>query len=80
MVNSLGMSRGGSAGRGGNRLAKFAPGKLVKPFMGRALDAVTEPIRFRTTKGSLAHGYEAVVLADICDGVLLAEEAGVLQP
>lgn len=29
-------------------------------------DLIIEPIKFRTTSGNLAYGYEATILADIC--------------
>ena len=37
------------------------------------------PIRFRTPQRGLAYGYEATVLADLCEAVLSARGAGVLQ-
>lgn len=36
-------------------------------------------MRFRTPKGAIAYGYEATVLADICEAILAARKAGVLQ-
>lgn len=79
MVSALGMSRGSSSNSGGDRLAKFATGKIIKPFMENSLQRVTEPIKFRTRSGNLAYGYEATVLADICEAVLKAREEGLLQ-
>src|ERR1019366_5267357 len=78
MVNALGMSRGSSGSTGGDRLAKFTAGDRLKPYVSKELIAVTEnPIRFRTPTNQLAYGYEATVLADICEAVLAARKAEV---
>lgn len=80
MVQALGMSRGSSGGSGGDRLAKFVAGQRLEPFVGDALRNVTaDPIKFKTPKGAVAYGYEATVLADICEAVLAARDSGVLQ-
>lgn len=80
MIRALGMSRGSSAGSSGDRLAKFTLGKSLKPYVSNDLIAVTqEPIKFKAPNGSIAYGYEAIVLADICDAVLAAREGGDLQ-
>ena len=79
MVDALDMSRGSSSTSGGDRLAKFATGKAIKPFLEHKLSAVTEPIKFRTPTGQLAYGYDATILADICEAVLKARQEGLLQ-
>lgn len=80
MIRALGMSHGGSGGTGGDRLAKFAAGNRLKPFVEQSLLERTEnPIRFTTPGGARAHGYEATILADLCEAVLAARDAGVLQ-
>lgn len=80
MVTALGMSRGSSGGEGGDRLAKFVGGDRLKGFVSSQLVEVTaNPIKFKTPNGQVAYGYEATVLADICDAVLAARKAGVLQ-
>lgn len=80
MVNALGMARGSSGGTGGDRLAKFVAGDRLKSFVNEHLRMVTSnPIKFRTQSGSLAYGYEATVLADICDAVLAARKLLALQ-
>lgn len=81
MIKSLGMS-GGGAGRGeGDRLANFATGKAITPFISNdLLSRIKSPIRFQApTGGSTASGYEATILPDICDAVLSARKAGVLM-
>lgn len=79
MVDALDMSRGSSGGSGGDRLAKFVTGNAIKPFMEDKLLSVTEPIKFRTPSGNLGYGYDATILADICEAVLKARDKGVLQ-
>lgn len=80
MVDAIGMARGSSGGTGGDRLAKFVGGDRLKQFISDQLREVTEsPIKFKTARGMLAYGYEATVLADICDAVLAARKAGLLQ-
>jgi hypothetical protein len=80
MVSAIGMARGSSGGKGGDRLAKFVAGDRLKDFVTEQLRAVTEnPVKFRTPKGNLAYGYEATVLVDICDAVLSARKKGLLQ-
>lgn len=80
MVAALGMSRGGSSRGGGDRLAHFTAQKALQPFVSGGLLAVTEkPLRFRTKRGAIAYGYEATVLADICNAVLAADKARTLQ-
>lgn len=77
MIPALGMARGGSGTGGGDRLAKFVAQKTLTPFVSKHLKAVTaSPIKFLTPAGSIAYGYEATVLADICDAVLSARSEG----
>jgi P63C domain len=79
IMTALDMKQGTAGRGGGDRLAKFASTKAIMPFVTSDLrKMVTEPIRFRAS-GSLAYGYEATVLADLCDAVLQAREAGELH-
>jgi P63C domain len=74
------MSHGGSYSVGGDRLAKFAAQGRLKAFVSNSLiERTANPIRFRTPKGNAAYGYEATVLADLCDAVLAARAVGILQ-
>ena len=77
MLKGLDMSQG-TAGRGeGDRLAKFVSGKAISPFVNNDLyDVIKNPIKFKTPTGSMAYGYEATILADICDAVLEARKSG----
>lgn len=80
LIRSLNMSHGGSYSVGGDRLAKFAMQGRLKPYVSSELLARTvRPIRFKTPRGSAAYGYEATVLADLCDAILSARADGVLQ-
>lgn len=81
MLKSLNM-RQGTAGRGyGDRLVRFINTKGINSFVSKELtDVITKPIRFRTPSGgSAAYGYEATVLADLCDAVLEARKNGSLH-
>lgn len=80
MIGALDMAQG-TAGRGdGDRLGRFLATKALNPFVESKLrDVITEPIRFRVDSGSVAYGYEATVLADICDVVLEARKEGKLH-
>ncbi|MEL7398219.1 MAG: hypothetical protein AAFN44_17800, partial [Pseudomonadota bacterium] len=80
-VRSLGMSIGSAGGGEGDRLAKFTGGRAIYPFVSDKLRSrITSPIKFRaSTGGTIATGYEAELLPEICDAVLEARSAGALQ-
>jgi hypothetical protein len=79
MITALGMVKGGSSHKGGTRLAKFVGQERVKPFCREGLvDVTSVPITFITPSGTIALGFEATILADICDAVLEARKAGTL--
>jgi hypothetical protein len=80
VMDALDMSQG-TAGRGaGDRIAKFVATKALTPFVSEELaNVIKNPIIFQTTHGSRAYGYEATVLADICDSVLEARKQGKLH-
>lgn len=81
MVRALGMSIGSAAGKQGDRLYQFATGKNILPYASKDLiSRMSNPIRFRApTGGSVATGYEAEILTDVCEAVLAAREAGALR-
>jgi hypothetical protein len=81
MVRALGMSIGSAAGRQGDRLYQFATGKNILPFVSSDLiSRMSNPIRFRApTGGSVATGYDATILPEICDAVLAARDAKALR-
>jgi P63C domain len=81
MVRALGTSIG-SAGRGeGDRLFNFATGKAINPFISNDLiSRMRNPVRFQApTGGTVATGYEAEILPDLCDAVLDARKSGALM-
>jgi hypothetical protein len=82
MLNALGLSQGTADKRlGGNRLTKFAETKGLSGTVNEDLiRAIYNPIKFRTPKGQEAYGYEATILADLCEAVLQARELGNLHP
>lgn len=80
MIRALGMSHGGAGGTG-DRLTSFASGQRIKPYIEDGLmERINNPIRFTPPSGGRALGYEATILADLCEAVLTAREEGVLQP
>jgi hypothetical protein len=79
MMDALDMKQG-TAGRGaGDRLARFLATKSLNPFVPNNLrDVIIEPIKFKAG-GSMAYGYEATILADICGAVQDARRMGKLN-
>lgn len=80
MMTALDMKQG-TAGRGaGDRLAKFIGGKSLNPFISENLShVIIQPIIFQPPTGGTAYGYEATILADLCDAVLAARKEGKLN-
>jgi hypothetical protein len=74
MIQALGMVKGGSSAKGGTRLAKFTSQDRLKSFVSEDLIRRTQsPIRFVTTGGTLALGFEADILAELCEAVIEAK-------
>jgi hypothetical protein len=77
MIATLSMKKGGGeGGEGGNRLSKFITGKSLSPFVQAGVrDSILNPIQFKIPGNpQIAHGYEATILADICESVLEARK------
>lgn len=74
MLRGMDMKQGTASGQGlGDRLGRFITTKSINPFVSQELaDVITNPIRFRSRSGTIAYGYEATVLADLCEAVLQA--------
>jgi len=73
-------AKGGSMIAGMNRLELFVSRDRINPFIDNALaERFAAPISFITSDGSRANGFEAILLADLCEAVLKAREAGKLQ-
>lgn len=83
VLSGRGMQAALTLGQGhGALLDRFLAGKNLKLFIGNDLAmALESPIRFvRPGRGGvLAVGYEATILADICEVVLTARQAGKLS-
>jgi len=80
MVSALKMKRGSATKGGGDRISNFLGTKSLKPYVPNTLDdVISNPIRFKA-HGTLAYGYEATILPDICDLVLRARQEGNLNP
>lgn len=80
MLTSLDMKQGTAGRGGGDRLAKFIDTKAIKPFVSKELsEMIKNPIRFQVPTGNIAYGYEATVLADLCDVVLAARKQNALH-
>lgn len=80
ILSALGMARGGAMKGRGDRLANFAAGKGISPFVSTDLmAAINKPIVFRAA-GALTYGYEATILPEICEAILLARRSNALQP
>lgn len=78
----IGASRGGAYTDRGAGIPRFLASQKIFPFVSNDLAmALKSPIRFQTPVGGrIAYGYPATLLADICDAILDAREAGVLHP
>ena len=80
VMTALDMKQGTAGRGGGDRLTKFVGTKSIKPFISNDLEGVIKsPIIFQTPNGNRAYGYEATVLADLCDAVLEARKLGELH-
>lgn len=85
MQTGIGMSTSGGA-LGEQRLAVFAAGLAEKSKenndlsvrMAGVAERLKNPIKFSAGSGKAVYGYEATLLADLCDVILGARAAGVL--
>ena len=79
VLTAFSMSQGTATKGGGDRIANFVNTKSINPHASSILrDMIMNPINFRAA-GSLAYGYEATILPEICDAVLDARGAGSLN-
>lgn len=78
LQTSIGLSRSGGKD-GARRMGIFLTGMLSKGIDINDLNTrVDNPIIFKPLRGGRAHGYEATILADICDAVFEANKQGKL--
>lgn len=74
MLIALDMSPGTATKGGGDRIANFANTKAISPFVSSNLmEMITKPLRFRA-HGTMAYGYEATILPELCDAILDARQ------
>lgn len=74
-MTALNLKQGTATKGGGDRIANFVNTKAISPFASMALrEMITEPIKFRA-QGSLAYGYDATILPEICAAVLEARNS-----
>jgi hypothetical protein len=80
MGDGIGLARGGSMIAGMNRLELFISRNRINPFVSTSLaERIHAPSVFITPTGGRAYGYAAQVLVELCEVVLKARQAGVLQ-
>jgi hypothetical protein len=63
---------------GEEQIPPILQGKAINPFISKEILAKSRPIKFRTPTGSMASGYRADLLPDVCEVYLKARDAGVL--
>ena len=82
LQESVGLSKGGSSKIGMQRMGVFLIGIFGKGIEIKDLIArIEDPIVFQPFRGGrTAYGYEATILADICDVVFEANKKGKLLP
>jgi hypothetical protein len=81
LQTGIGMSAGGGSTAGEQRLGVFFSSLVDKGLDLRELAArIRQPIKFVMPRGGVAFGYEATILADICDAVLAARSKKLLHP
>jgi hypothetical protein len=85
MIRAIGLTRGGARGeneieRAGAELPRFATQIWIKDHINKELEVAPKtPISFRIPT-AVAYGYPATILADICDAILKARDAGDTGP
>jgi hypothetical protein len=80
MGDGIGLARGGSMIAGMNRIELFISRNRINPFVSNGLaERIHAPSVFITPTGGRAYGYDAEVLVELCEVVLKARQAGVLQ-
>jgi len=81
----LAIGRAGKAKAGTGSIAMvdglppFLTAENLKPFVSKELQESTQPIEFRTARGSKAFGYNAILLPMVCEVYLQAKDAGVVK-
>ena len=81
VLSQRGMAKGLGMSSRGDRLPLFWGSNAIKPFISNKLMAgIEKPIEFQPPGGGrTAYGYPAPLLVELCNAVLSARDAGVLQ-
>lgn len=82
MLRVIGAGRGGAHTDRGAEIPRILASKSIFPFVSNELIAVLKsPIEFQPPEGGrTAYGYPAILLADVCETILAARDAGALSP
>jgi hypothetical protein len=84
MLDALRLGRGGIShlkDSKGYRLVSLVQGKSLNPFIHEKLyQGITNPLNILTPEGYAALGYDETLLADLCEAVMAARDAGALRP
>jgi len=82
LQQAIGLSKSGPASAGEHRLSNLIARISDKIPESNVLlmSSIQSPIKFMTPWGRIANGYEATILADICEAVLAARKQGFLHP
>lgn len=81
LQGGIGMSLGGAGRAGDQRLAVFMDGLSQRGADTKDLATrIRSPIKFSSGRGRTVYGYEATILADICDVILAARQQNKLLP
>lgn len=80
-LRAVGRSGRPAAGRGSSfiRRPPFLDSDNLVPFIDADLEAASKPITFKMSSGSIAHGYSAELLPQVCEVYLQARDAGALR-
>lgn len=79
-LGRAGKAKGGTGSAGMvDRLPPFLAAGNLKPFIPDDLRESTKPIKFRTTTGQIAYGYDAQLLPRVCDVYTAADDAGAIR-
>ncbi len=80
LSEGIGLARGGSMIAGMNCLELFISRNKISPYVSNDLsERIHSPIVFITPTGGRAYGYNAELLVELCEAVLMARQAGALQ-
>lgn len=82
VIHKRGMAKAlGLKSEGGNAFMKTMSRRGIGSTLGQELrDKIDKPLIFKPLAGDPGHGYEAVVLIEVCDSIIQARNEGKLAP